>query len=78
MIPIERKPDFVIPVRLISTYIDLQNEVCGLCFDDSSERRYLLPIPGKVLAGLATDMQKAVASVHGLVEWQSKMPNRKA
>jgi len=78
MISLDKLPDYVIPVSGIGTYLDAQNEVCGLAFDDSSGNRYLLPMPGRVLAGVAGDIQKATASVQGLLEWQSKMPNRKA
>lgn len=78
MKPIDKLPDYVIPLSSITTFLDGQNEVCGLMFEDTSGASYLIPIPGKAFAGLAGDMQKVVGAVHGLLEWRSALPQRKA
>jgi len=75
MVPIGM-PDYVVPLAKIGTYLDSANQVCGLLFEDTSGKKYLLPMPGKVLAGVSQDIQKATASVVGLMEWQSKLPEK--
>lgn len=71
------EPDYVIPVRKIASVQLPADEVCGLLVEDTAGQRYLLPIPGRVLLGLAGQILQDGATWPDLKNWASVPPGQR-